>query len=274
MGTKLIAGRDYTWTDIQEVHPFVVISENYARELWGSAGAAIGKRVRTGEGTPWREIIGVVENVRNNGLQEEPPAIVYWPSRIDKLYPSTGSNALRSLTLVLRSDRAGTAPFANEIRQVIWSWDSNLPVTGVRTMQEIYDQSLARTSFTMVMLGIASSMALLLGIVGIYGVISYAVSQRRREIGIRVALGAPPRELKAMFVRSGVRLTAIGTAIGLLASAVGMRLMKAILFGISPLDGPTYVVVPLVLLAAAVLASYIPATRATKVDPLDALKAE
>ena len=274
MGTKLIAGRDYTWNDIQEVNPVVMISANYASDLWGSAAAAIGKRIRTGEGTPWREIIGVVEEVRNNGLGEKPPAIVYWPSRIDKLYPSTGSTALRSLTLVLRSDRAGTAPFANEIRQVIWSWNSNLPVTGVRTMQEIYDQSLARTSFTMVMLGIASSMALLLGIVGIYGVISYAVSQRRREIGIRIALGAPQRQLKAMFVQNGVRLTAIGTVIGLLASAVGTRLMKAILFGISPLDGPTYVAVPIVLLTAAVLASYIPATRATKVDPLDALKAE
>jgi predicted permease len=274
MGTKLIAGRDYTWTDIQELHPFVVISENYARESWGSARAAIGKRVRTGEGTPWREIIGVVENVRNNGLQEEPPAIVYWPSRIDKLYPSTGSTAMRSLTLVLRSDRAGTAPFANEIRHVIWSWNSNLPVTGVRTMKEIYNQSLARTSFTMVMLGIASSMALLLGIVGIYGVVAYAVSQRRREIGIRVALGAPQRQLKAMFVRNVVELTAIGTVIGLLASAAGARLMKAILFGISPLDGPTYAVVPLVLLTAAILASYIPATRATKVDPVDALRAD
>lgn len=274
MGTKLKAGREYTWTDIQEVRPFVVISENYAREVWGSAGAAIGKRVRTGEGTPWREIIGVVEDVRNNGLQEKPPAIVYWPSRIDKLYPSTGSTALRFLTLVLRSDRAGTAPFANEIRQAIWSWNPNLPVTAMRTMQQVYDQSLARTSFTLVMLAIASTMALLLGTVGIYGVIAYSVSQRRREIGIRVALGAPQRELKAMFVRNGVRLAAIGTGIGLLASAAAMRLLKAILFGISPLDGPTYAVVSLVLFAAAVLASYIPATRATKVDPMDALKAE
>jgi predicted permease len=274
MGTGLLAGRGYTWADIQEVRPFVVISGNYARELWGSAGAAIGRRVRTFEGTPWREIIGVVEDVRNNGLQEKPPAIVYWPSRVDKLYPSTGSTALRSMTLLVRSGRAGTASLSNEIRQAIWSWNPNLPVTAMRTMQQVYDQSLARTSFTLVMLAIAGTMALLLGIVGINGVIAYAVSQRRREIGIRVALGAPQREIKAMFMRMGVRLTAIGTVIGLLASVSATRLIKAILFGISPLDGPTYVAVPLVLLTAAILASYIPATRATRVDPVDVLKAE
>jgi predicted permease len=274
MGTKLIAGRDYTWTDVQEVRPAVIISENYAREVWGSAAAAVGKRIRTGEGTPWREIIGVVEDVRNNGLQEKPPAIVYWPSRIDKLYPSTGSTALRSLTLVLRSNRAGTAPFATEIRQAIWSVNSNLPVTGMRTMQAIYDQSLARMSFTLVMLALAGTMALLLGIVGIYGVIAYSVSQRRREIGIRVALGAQQRELKAMFVRNGVVLTIIGIAIGLLSSMILTRLMKAILFGISPIDPPTYAGVPIVLLVAAILASYIPATRAARVDPVEALKSE
>ncbi len=275
MGTKLIAGRDYTWTDVEQARPAVIISENYARELWGSAPAAIGKRIRHGPGTPWREIIGVVEDVRNNGVQEQPPAIVYWPSRVDKMYPSSSAPAtLRSLTLALRSDRAGTASYANEIREAIWSWNSNLPVTGVRTMQEIYDHSLARTSFTMVMLGIASSMALLLGVVGIYGVIAYAVSQRRREIGIRVALGAQQRELKKMFVRDGLVLTGVGIVIGLAASAASMRLMKAILFGTSPIDAPTYAAVPVVLLGAALLASYIPASRAARVDPIEALKAE
>lgn len=274
MGTRLIAGRDLTWIDIQGVRPVVMISENYARELWGSAAAAIGKRVRTGEGTPWREIVGVVEDVRNNGLQEKPPAIVYWPSRIDKLYPSSTSTALHSLTLVLRSRRAGTESFANEIRQAIWSWNPNLPVTGMRSMREIYDKSLARISFALVMLGIAGSMALLLGGIGIYGVIAYAVSQRRREIGIRVALGAQPRALKTMFVRDGVVLTSIGIAIGLGSAAAVTRLMKAILFGISPLDPATYAAVPALLMAAAILASYIPATRVARVDPVDALKAE
>jgi hypothetical protein len=252
----------------------VIISKNYALELWGSAGSAIGKRIRTAEGTPWREIIGVAEDIRNNGLQEKPPTIVYWPSRIDKLYPSSQSTALRSLTLVLRSHRAGTAPFSSEIRQAIWSVNSNLPVTAIRTMQEIYDQSLARTSFTLAMLALAGGMALLLGVVGIYGVIAYAVSQRRREIGIRIALGAQQRELKTMFVRDGIVLTITGITIGLLSSAALTRLMRAMLFGISPIDPLTYVAVPIVLLVAAILASYIPATRAARVDPVHALKAE
>src|SRR5262249_4951109 len=152
--------------------------------------------------------------------------------------------------------------FASEIRQAIWSVDSNLAVSATRTMQEIYDQSLARTSFTLVMLALAGSMALLLGIVGIYGVIAYAVSQRRREIGIRIALGAQQRALKIMFVRDGVVLTMVGIALGLLSSAALTRLMKAILFGISPIDPPTYAAVPVVLMVAAILASYIPAKRA------------
>jgi len=144
----------------------------------------------------------------------------------------------------------------------------------VRTMQEVYDRSLARTSFTLVMLGIAGAMALSLGIVGIYGVISYTVSQRRREIGIRLALGAPQGELKRMFVRHALALAAIGVAIGLGTAAALMRLMKSLLFGISPLDPLTYAAVPVVLAAAAALASYLPARRAAAVDPVEALRVE
>jgi ABC-type antimicrobial peptide transport system permease subunit len=141
-------------------------------------------------------------------------------------------------------------------------------------MQEIYDQSLARTSFTLIMLALAGTMALLLGIVGIYGVIAYAVSQRRSEIGIRIALGAQQCQLKTIFVRDGAVLAIIGIVIGLLSSAALTRLMKAILFGTSPIDPLTYVAVPVFLLVAAILASYIPAARAARVDPVEALKAE
>ena len=140
--------------------------------------------------------------------------------------------------------------------------------------QQIASQSLARTSFTLTMLAIAGSMALVLGVIGIYGVISYTVSQRRREIGIRLALGAQRSGLRWMFVRSALVLTGLGVAIGLGAAAVLTRLMKSLLFGVSPLDPLTYVSIPLVLAACAVLASYLPARRAAGVDPVEALRAE
>jgi ABC-type antimicrobial peptide transport system permease subunit len=147
-------------------------------------------------------------------------------------------------------------------------------MASVRTMQEIYDASLARTSFTLVMLAIAGSMALLLGVIGIYGVISYGVSQRTREMGIRLALGAQKGELQWMFVRSAFLLTAIGVAIGLGTAAALMQSMKSLLFNISPLDPFTYITVPLVLAASAALASYLPARRAAAVDPVEALRTE
>jgi ABC-type antimicrobial peptide transport system permease subunit len=141
-------------------------------------------------------------------------------------------------------------------------------------MEEIYSRSLARTSFTLVMLGTAATMALALGIVGIYGVISYAVSQCTREIGIRMALGAQKHELRWMFVRSALGLAGVGIFIGLGTAAVVARLMTSLLFGVSPLDPISFAAVPVILIAAAVLASYLPAARAAAVNPVGALKAE
>ena len=151
--------------------------------------------------------------------------------------------------------------------------NSSQPVTP-RTMREVYDRSLARTSFTLVMLAIAASMALLLGIIGIYGVIAYAVSQRRRELGIRAALGAQRHQLSGMFVRHSLVLSGIGIVIGLVAAATLTRLMSTLLYGITPLDPVTYVAVPLVLMTATVIASYVPARRAASADPVEALKVE
>jgi ABC-type antimicrobial peptide transport system permease subunit len=141
-------------------------------------------------------------------------------------------------------------------------------------MEDIYDRSLARTSFTLVMLAVAAAMALVLGLVGIYGVISYAVSQRTREIGIRLALGAQQRDVKRMFVRSGLVLTAVGVALGLGAAAAMTQLMSSLLSGVSPLDPATYLAVPAVLVATALLASYLPARRVAAVNPVEALKVE
>jgi predicted permease len=273
-GTKMIAGRDFTWNDIYGLLPRVIVSESFARESWGSAQAAIGKRVREYGSMPWHEVIGVVQDVHENGVMAPPPAIVYWPPLMADHYGPGPVEATRGVTVAIHSSRAGTESFIGELQQAVWSANQNLPVASVQTMQEIYSRSLDRVSFTLVMLAIAGSMALALGIVGIYGVISYAVSQRTREIGIRLALGAQKGELRWMFVRSALVLTGIGVVLGLGAAAGLTRLMKSILFGVSPLDPFTYAAVPCILVVCAVLASYLPARRAAAVNPMEALRAE
>jgi predicted permease len=273
-GTRVLAGRDYAWTDLYELRPVAMVSENLARELWGTSANAVGRHIRTLPTAPWREVIGVVEDVRDNGVHEPAPAIVYWPSFGGSLYPVTGTTACRTVTYVIRTSRAGDESLLSEMQQAVWSVNPSLPLAAVQTQQDLYDRSMARTSFALVMLGIAASMALVLGLIGIYGVFAYAVTQRTREIGIRMALGAQPREMTRLFVRYGVMLAGTGAAIGLLAAAGLSRLMSSLLFGVSPLDPVTYAAVPLVLVTAAVLASYLPARRVSAVDPVEALKVE
>lgn len=275
IGARMIAGREFTWTDLYDLRPMVMISGNLAREFWGTPAAAVGKRLRQYPSMPWQEVIGVVQDIRQNGIQERAPDIVYWPALVPNYFVPNGElNVTRAVTFVIRSKRVGTEGFLNRVRQAVWSVNASLPLASVRTMQEIYDESLATTSFTLVMLGIAGAMALMLGLIGIYGVISYAVSQRSREIGIRVALGAEPRALRWLFVRYGLALAGVGTVTGLAAAAGLTRLMKSVLFGISPVDPLTYTAVPLVLVAATVLASYLPARRAAAMDPVETLRAE
>jgi predicted permease len=275
MDSRLIAGRELTWSEVYGLRPIVMVSENLARELWGSPSAALGKRLREFPGMPWREVIGVVQDVRQNGIQEKAPEIVYWPTLMGNFFvPNSGPNAARAVTFAIRSERAGTESFLNQVRQAVWSVNASLPLASVRTMRDIYNESLATTSFTLVMLGIAGAMAMMLGLIGIYGVISYAVSQRRREIGIRAALGAEPRTLRWLFVRDGLALAGAGAAIGLAAAAGLTRLMKSLVFGISPVDPLTFTAVPAILFAATVLASYLPARRAAAVDPSETLRAE
>jgi putative ABC transport system permease protein len=273
IGTRLIAGRDYTWTDIQDKRNVVLISENLAREFWRDPSAALGKRIREGMKDDWREIIGVVQNIHDNGADQKPPATVYWPVMLKNIY---GEPIIvqRRAVFAVRSTRAGSESFIKEIRQAIWSVNANLPLTGVRTMEEVYRGSMARSSFTLVMLAIAGSMALLLGVVGIYGVISYSVSQRTREIGIRIALGAQPLTLRTMVVRHGVLLASIGVAFGLIGAAALTRLMSSFLFDVSAVDPITYAAVSAGLLVAAAAASYIPAHKASSLNPVEALRAE
>jgi len=270
LGTRMVAGRDFTWKEIYGNEPKVIVSENLAREEWGSARAAIGKRIQQGPGLLLYQVIGVTQDLRQNGVDQRAPAIVYWPILPVGLYMFPP----RAVTFAVRSGRAGTQAFLRDVQQAVWQVDADLPVASPHTMQEIESKSLARTSFTLVMLGIAAAMALALGIIGIYGVISYAVSQRTREIGIRLALGAQQRELRWMFVRSALVLTGVGIVIGLGAAVVVAHLMRTLLFGVSPLDPLSFAAVPLILAATAALASFLPACRAATVNPVDALRAE
>lgn len=273
IGTPLIVGRDFTWTDFDNHAPVAVISENLAREFWRQPSAAIGKRIREGDGSPWREVIGVVGDVHDSGLNEPAPTIVYWPSSMQQ-FMGVPVNVKRSVTFAIRSKRASTEQLLNEVRDAVSAVNPNVPLTKVRTLGDVYDRSLATTSFTLVMLGAAAAMALFLGIVGIYGVIAYAVSQRRREIGIRVALGAPIGQVKRMFVEQGLKLGATGVLCGLVGAALLTQLMASLLFGTRPLDPITYALVSLGLVGIVALASYVPAHRASAIDPVRALRNE
>jgi predicted permease len=273
MGSRLVAGRDFTWTDVYDERPCAMVSENLARELWATPQAAIGKRIRESHLGVWREVIGVVGDDYEDGVDQKPPAIAYWPLLMGG-FDGEKNFMQREVAIAIRCGRTGKAGFLEDVQRAIWSVNSNLPLANVRSMQEIYDKSLARASFTLVMLAIAGGMALLLGMVGIYGVVSYSVAQRTREIGIRMALGAKQRELTRLFLVQALRLTVIGAACGLAVALVLARLMTKLLFEVKPIDAPTYAAVTACLLMAALAASYLPSLRISAIDPVEALRGE
>ena len=273
MGNPLVAGRDFTWEDLYDQHRVAMLSENLARELWGTPQAALGKHVRHVSISPWVEVIGVVGNERADGVDQPAPETVYWPLLMDHFGPDP-LHATPDVSYVVRTPRAGSSALMQEVSQAVWSVSKELPLANPQTLQDLYNKSLARTSFALVMLGIAGAMAFALGVAGLYGVISYSVAQRTREIGIRVAIGAQHSTVRRMFIAEGARLAAIGILCGT-ATALGlMRLMGSLLFGVKPIDPLTYAAVALALAAAAAMASYIPARRAMRVDPIVALRYE
>jgi predicted permease len=273
LGIPLIAGRDFTWAETYQKLPVAMVSENFAREYWGSPANALGKQVRVSTKDAWRQIIGVVGDVHDDGMNKDAPTITYWPIYMDH-FEADMVHVNRTVTFAIRTPRAGSESLMSEVRQAVWSIDSNLPLESVRTLDYYYGKSMARTSFTLVMLAIAGAMALLLGAVGLYGVIAYSVSQRTREIGIRIALGAQRKNITGMFVRQGLLLTSAGIACGLLVALATTRLLSSLLFHVSIVDPLTYIAVCLGLAAAAMLASYIPSRRTAAVDPVEALRAE
>jgi putative ABC transport system permease protein len=260
LGARLIAGRDFTWDDLLNKRGVAIVSENMARENWGDATNALGKRIRIGG--PWSVVVGVVENVSDDGIDRAPPTLVYLPG------------IRRSVTFAIRTSRAGTEGLRKEIAAKVHAVDASLPLAQVRTLSDLYRLTMARRSFALVLLGIAAAMAVTLSIVGVYGILAYAVAQRRREISIRVAVGAEPRTIEALFLREGLIVMCIGGAIGLIA-ARGLSLwMTTLLFGVKPFDPLTYGISGVVVLAAGLAASYVPARKAASLNPIEALRAD
>jgi predicted permease len=273
LGIPLIAGRDLSWADTHNKVPVALISANFAREYWRTPGEAIGKRIRVTTVDDWRQIIGVVGDVRDDGMDKPARTDVYWPTLLAK-FQSEPLRVQRYVTFVVRSPLAGSASFMNQIRQVVWSVDGNLPLAGVYTLNYLYTRSMARASFTLVTLGIAGAMALLLGTVGLYGVIAYSVSQRTREIGIRVALGAQRGDVMSLVLGEGMLVILTGLAIGLVGSLALTRFLSSLLVGVSATDPLTFAGVAILLASVALAACYLPARRAVRIDPLVALRYE
>ncbi len=216
-------------------------------------------------------------DVREFGLSQEPPVQVYWPLVTLAFWQGNAPdapNTWRGMGIAVRSHRVGTADFLGEVREAVWSVNPNLPVRNLRTLEELEASSVTRTSFSLRLLGIAAGVALLLGVIGVYGVLAHAVSQRFAELGMRIALGAPVRRVTGMVLREGLVLALAGVGIGLILALGFARLMAGLLYEVSPVDPLTYGSVAVALVAVAVGASWVPARRAARVDPMTALRAE
>jgi predicted permease len=273
LGTRLLAGRDFTWTDTYEEMPVVIVSKSFASEYWHRPQDALGQRIRVGTTDTWREIIGVSEDVHYDGVEKPTPSMVYWPLMMD-YFTGQKQRLQRATVFVVRSQLAGTQSLMKAIQQQVSMVNPNVPLANSETLGDLYTQSMARTSFTLVMLCVSGGMALLLGTVGIYGVMAYSVSQRTREIGIRMALGAQRGAVVWAFVRQGMWLAVMGIAIGLVVASATMRFMSSLLYGVSAEDPITYITITCAVAIAALLACYLPSRRAAAVDPMLALRSE
>jgi hypothetical protein len=273
-----LAGRTFTWHDIHDRLPLAIVSESLARAYWGSAEAALGQKVAARPDPPqWYEVIGVASDVREFGLGQNPPAQVYWPLVTLAFWQGNAPdapNTWRGMGIAVRGHRVGTGAFLDDVRDAVWSVNPRLPVRDLRTLEDLEALSVTRTSFSVRLLAVAAAVALLLGIIGVYGVLAHAVSQRIAELGMRIALGAPVRRVMAMVLREGLVLAFTGVGIGLILALGLSRLMGGLLYEVSPVDPVTYGSVAAALVAVAAAASWVPARRAGRIDPMTALRAE
>jgi putative ABC transport system permease protein len=267
LGVRILKGRGFTDQDKAEAQPVVMVNETLAKKYWTN-GDALGKRMRFSgpwdkDKNPWMEIIGIVQDVKHELTVAVTP----------DFYLPHAQDPWNAMVLVAKT-RVEPQSLAADIRQQVWSFDKDQPVYDLLTMEEVRSLSVSVYSFSSVSLAIFAAIALLLASIGIYGVMSYAVMQRTQEIGIRMALGARAADVLKLVVRNGMYLALIGVVAGLAGAFALTRLLTSLLFGVTPTDLPTFALVTLGLLLVALLACYIPARRATKVDPLVALRYE
>jgi putative ABC transport system permease protein len=249
--------------DRRDAPEVIVISETMARRYWPNE-SPIGKRIGSGRPDEWREIVGVVSDVKQFGLSQDARPTMYLPLR---------QQPARRMVLVVRS-REDAPSLAPLLRRAVASLDPNLAVSNLKTMERITAESIGTERFTLLLLGTFAGIALMLAGVGIYGVMAYSVTQRTQEIGIRMALGARVGDIFRLVIGRGVKLVLIGVATGLAASFALTRLMASLLYGVSATDPAVFAGIALLLVGVALLACYLPARRATKVDPLIALRYE
>jgi len=265
-----VRGRAPTWADMEEKNGAVVVSKAFADHMWPGEDA-IGKQLRpNGVSDPWYHVVGVTGDVRTRGLDQPPTEIVYYP-----MVPMEGAplwSPPTTMTVVVRTGAGDPMALAPAVRRVVAALDREVPIANAQTMETILARSTAKTTFAMLLLGVAGGMALVLSAVGIYGVISYTVNQRRAEIGVRMALGAQAAQVGRMVVVQSLRVAGVGIAIGIVGAIATTRVMRSLLFGVSPTDPVTLAAVAMVLVAIGAFASYAPARRATKVDPVEVLR--
>jgi len=273
MGNPVIVGRPIMWSDVHDLARVAVVTRNFAEEYWGSPEAALGKRIAVGKttGPVWKVIVGVVGDVRDDGPAQPATTVVFWPY----VYELGGPPIVpRTLSFAVRAEERSAASLTSDVKAAVWAVDPDLPLANLRTLDALVSKSMARTSVTMLMLVVSAVTALVLGLVGLYGVVSCVVARRTHEIGIRMALGAERNDVTSMVLRGGLSICALGVGIGLVGAVTLTRLMASLLYGVEATDPLTYSAVAVALTVAALVATYLPARRAAGVDPLISLKQE
>jgi putative ABC transport system permease protein len=260
-----------SWSDVENHAAGVVVSEALARHFWPGEDA-LGKSIGNSPKPPFYRVVGIAADVHSAGLDKPAPEIIYYP-----LIPLTGTSLWSppgEMAVVVRTRSDNPAALTSSIRRVVSELDRNVPIANVEPLAAVVARSMARVSFAALLLGIAAAMALLLSAIGVFGAIAYLVSQRRREIGVRIALGAEPRGVSAGIVLQAMRLGVVGLVLGLVGMLGTGRVLRSILVGVAPTDPRWLALAAVVVLAVVALASYLPAHRASRVSPAEALRAD